>query len=93
MHPACVTNEPGESAVVAALRAPGGQFLMEAGDFILVGGQGLHRRQGLLAQHPGLLDYLAGVTQHSRVLPFGFRHRPAQPGLLPPAERQRRASS
>src|SRR5215813_3206305 len=62
---------------------------MDASDLILVGGEGFHRRHGLLAQHLGPVDGRAGVRRHGRVFPFDFRHRPAELGLPPLAVRLR----
>src|SRR5262245_23988481 len=51
---------------------------MDAGDFILVDGEGFQCRRGLFAQHLGPLDCLAGVRRHGRVFPVHFRHRPTE---------------
>src|SRR5215471_882972 len=58
---------------------------MDADDLILVDGEGFQRRHGLLAQHLGRLDCLAGVRRHGRVFPFDIRHRPAELCLPPVA--------
>src|SRR5215471_6642182 len=58
---------------------------MDADDLILVDGEGFQRRHGLLAQHLGPLDCLAGVRRHGRVFPFDIRHRPAELCLPPVA--------
>ena len=55
----------------ADAEAPAGR--QQAGDFLLVGGEGFHRRQGLLAQGLGPLDELVRVGQPGRKAPFAFR--------------------
>src|SRR5215469_2079006 len=79
----------GVPVFVPARRAPDGQFLKDAGDFILPDGQGLHRRHGLLAQHPGPLDFPPGVRQRGRMFPFASGQGSAEFRLLPLAARLR----
>ena len=77
----------GAPVFVALLRTPGGEQLMHAGDLVLIGSEGFHRRLGPLAQRLGPLDGLAGVRQRGRLFPFTFRRRPVDVGLVPVAAR------
>src|SRR5215471_9625667 len=60
---------------------------MDARHLFLVGGEGFHHCPGPRAQGLGPLDCLAGVRQHGRLFPFGFRRRPVDVGLVPFAAR------
>jgi hypothetical protein len=62
---------------------------MEAGDFILVGGEGLHRCHGLFVQNPGLLDCLPRVAECARALSLASLERSAELGLSPLLARPR----
>src|SRR5215469_12887137 len=60
---------------------------MDRGDFFLGPGEGVDRRQGLLAQLLGVLDQPAGVKHTGRQSPFAFCRGPVDLGLLPLAAR------
>jgi hypothetical protein len=60
---------------------------MDGGDFFLGPGEGVDRRQGLLAQLLGVLDQPAGVRHTGRQSPFAFCRGPVDLGLLPLAAR------
>ena len=64
---------------------------MEAGDFVLVGGEGFYRRHSLLMQDSGPLDCLPGVTHHAPALSLAVRKLPAEFLLLPLLARLRPA--
>lgn len=67
---------------IAAAGPDGGQLLMDPGDFFLGCGEGFDCGDGLLAQHLGPLDRLAGIRGPGGQAPFGFRSGPVEVGLL-----------
>jgi hypothetical protein len=78
---ACLVCRP--PVFIAAVGSAGGELFIDPGDFTLGRGEGFDYGQGLLAQLPGALDWLAEIGQPGCQAPTAFRRGPIDLSLLP----------